>query len=157
MRKIVFRYIIIKSRELNQWMPNHIVELLEKALQRTDKQINTIKIAILGVAFLENSDDTRNTPTRTLYENLIQKGAQPILHDPYVREFDIPFSDDLNTTIENADALILMTKHKDYLQINLEELYQKMHTPIIIDGRNAFSKHQCESIGFIYYGIGKPY
>ena len=69
------------------------------------KNLNGAKIAILGVAFLENSDDTRNTPSKPLYDKLIEKGAKPVLHDPYVRDFEIPFTDNFDEVIENLEHL----------------------------------------------------
>ena len=88
--------VIVKSRELNMWMPTHMAELLEEGLNEAGQKLEGAKIAILGVAFLENSDDTRNTPSQPLYELLTKKGAKPVLHDPYVRDFDIPFTKNLN-------------------------------------------------------------
>jgi len=112
---------------------------------------------ILGVAFLENSDDTRNTPSKTLYNIIKDNGANPILHDPHVRDFDLPFTKNLDEAIKDADALVLMVKHKDYLNFDLSEIKNKMRTPVIIDGRNAFNKKECERIGFIYNCVGKPH
>jgi UDP-N-acetyl-D-mannosaminuronic acid dehydrogenase len=149
--------IIIKSRQLNMKMPHHMINLLNKAFKKKNINIKTSKIAILGVAFLENSDDTRNTPTKTLFEGLIDTEANIILHDPYVRDFEIPFTDNLDETIRNSDAIIIMTKHKEYTKLDLEDLYKQMKTPIIIDGRDTYSKQQCEQIGFTYYGVGKPH
>lgn len=148
--------IIVKSRKLNSWMPIHMVELLEEGLKEADRRLEDSKIAILGVAFLENSDDTRNTPAKPLYEILKERKAKPILHDPYVRDFEIPFTRNLDETITDADALVLVTKHKQYLDLDLDYIKNKMRTPVIIDGRNAYDKNKCEEKGFIYKGVGKP-
>jgi UDP-N-acetyl-D-mannosaminuronic acid dehydrogenase len=149
--------VIVKSRELNMWMPTHMIELVEESLDEAKKKLKNSKIAILGVAFLENSDDTRNTPTKQIYEILKQKEAKPVLHDPYVRDFELPFTDNLDEVITDADALVLMVKHTDYLTLDLKELRNKMKTPVIIDGRNAYQKETCEKLGFIYKGVGKPH
>ena len=148
--------ILIKSRELNKSMPSHMVELLERGLKEVGKDLKNKKIAIFGVAFLENSDDTRNTPAEPLYELLKKKGAKPFLHDPYVREFDLPFTKDLDEVINKSDAILIVTKHKDYGKIDLKKLKEMMQTPIIVDGRNLYKKQNCEKLGFIYKGVGKP-
>ena len=148
--------IIIKSRELNQYMPSHMVNLIELGLKELNKNIIDAKIAILGVAFLENSDDTRNTPAKPLYELLEKKGAKPLLHDPYVRDFDYPFTKDFNEVINNADVIAIVTKHKDYGKLDLHSIKKKMRTPVIVDGRNLFQKEDCIKLGFIYKGVGKP-
>jgi len=149
--------VIIGSRKLNMKMPEHMIKLLEEALQIRKKSLENAKIAVLGVAFLENSDDTRNTPTKNVFEKLKAKEAKPVLHDPYVRDFEYPFSKDFDETVKSADAIILMVKHKDYLNIDFHKLKKVMNTPIFIDGRNAFEKKTLEKEGFTYLGIGKPH
>jgi UDP-N-acetyl-D-mannosaminuronic acid dehydrogenase len=149
--------VIVGSRKLNMWMPEHMIDLLKEGLQKQNKKINNAKIAVLGVAFLENSDDTRNTPTKTVYEKLKAHSANPTLHDPYVREFDYPFTKDVDEALIDSDAVILMVKHKDYLNLDFKDLKQKMNTPVFIDGRNAFDKNALEKAGFTYLGIGKPH
>lgn len=149
--------VIIKSRELNMWMPEHMVELLVEGLNEAGRKLKDAKIAILGVAFLENSDDTRNTPSKPLYESLKRKKAKPVLHDPYVREFEFPFTRDINEAVGDADALILVTKHKEYFDLDLPSLKNKMRTPVLVDGRNMYQKESCEKLGFIYKGVGKPH
>jgi len=149
--------VIIGSRRLNMWMPEHMIELLQEALKKQNKTMKNAKIAVLGVAFLENSDDTRNTPTKIVYEKLKAHDAKPILHDPYVREFDYPFTKDVDEALKDADAVLLMVNHKEYLVLSLKDLKQKMNTPVFIDGRNAFNKQTVEQAGFTYLGIGKPH
>jgi UDP-N-acetyl-D-mannosaminuronic acid dehydrogenase len=149
--------VIVGSRKLNMWMPEHMIDLLKEGLQKQNKKINNAKIAVLGVAFLENSDDTRNTPTKTVYEKLKAHDANPILHDPYVREFEYSFTKNIDETLNDADAVLLMVKHKDYLNLDFKDLKQKMNTPVFIDGRNAFDKNTLEKAGFTYLGIGKPH
>ena len=55
----------------------------------------------------------------------------------------------------DADAILIVTNHKDYYKMDLERLKGQMRNPIIIDGRNVFNAHECRSQGFIYLGIGK--
>ena len=148
--------VIVKSRELNMWMPTHMTDLVEEGLTEAGQKLEGAKIAILGVAFLENSDDTRNTPSQPLYELLTKKGAKPVLHDPYVRDFDIPFTKDLNEAIEGADAIVIVTRHNEYLSQDLSLVIKKMRTPVLVDGRDTYKKEECEKLGFIYKGVGKP-
>ena len=148
--------LITDSRKLNQYMPIHTAELVENGLNEAGRDIKDSKIVILGVAFLENSDDTRNTPSKLLYEILQKKGAKPILHDPYVRDFELPFAKDFNEIFKDADAIVLVTKHKDYLNLDLKSIKNQMRTPVFVDGRNVYQKDICEKQGFIFKGVGKP-
>jgi len=149
--------VILHSRNLNSYMPMHTADLVEEALNQAGEDIKNAKIAVLGVAFLENSDDTRNTPAKDLFEILQKKGARPILHDPYVRDFEIPFTKDINEAVFDSDAIVTVTKHKDYFDLDLNEIKEKMRTRIIVDGRNMFDKNKLENLGFIYKGVGKPH
>lgn len=147
--------IIVDSRELNDSMPAHVVDLIEEALAEHGRNLKGAKVAILGVAFLENSDDTRNTPSATLFHELKKRGARPVLHDPIVRDFEIPFTRDLNEALTNADAVVLSTKHREYLKVDLKKMREKLSTPVLIDGRNAFSEEEARKAGLTYRGVGK--
>jgi UDP-N-acetyl-D-mannosaminuronic acid dehydrogenase len=147
--------VIVSSRELNDSMPKHVVDLVENALAEHGKKLKGAKVAILGVAFIENSDDTRNTPSATLFAELKKRGAKPVLHDPVVRNFDLPFTNDLDKALTDADAVILSTKHKEYLKLDLSKLKKKLATPVLIDGRNAFAEDAAIKAGLTYRGVGK--
>lgn len=147
--------LIVASREINDSMPVHVVELLEDALTEHGKKLKGARVAILGVAFLENSDDTRNTPSAIIYQELKKHGAKPVLHDPFVRDFEFPFTRDLDKALTGADAIILSTRHTQYLELDLTKTRKKLATPILIDGRNAFTWEAANKAGFTYRGIGK--
>jgi len=85
----------------------------------------------------------------------VRKGVKPVFHDPYVRDFDIPFTSDLDEAITGADAIVLVTPHKEYLNLDLNLLKAKMRMSVLVDGRNADNKAECEK-GFFYIGVGKP-
>lgn len=147
--------IIVDSRETNDFMPVHVVDLVEDALAEHGKKLKGAKVAVLGVAFLENSDDTRNTPSATIYAELKKRGAKPVLHDPIVRNFELPFTGDLDEVLTSADAVVLSTKHKVYLNLDLGEMRRKLATPVLVDGRNAFTMGAATKAGLTYRGVGK--
>ncbi|MHA1933436.1 MAG: nucleotide sugar dehydrogenase [Promethearchaeota archaeon] len=154
--------ILLKSRKLNDFMPEHTVELLEEALKSADKYDN-LKIALMGVAYKADCDDTRNTPTEKIVLFLKRRyhshNLEYIAHDPWVRERDYKeteLTSDINKAVKDADVLIFATNHKQYYSLNLDEIKESMRDkPIIIDGRNIFDKKFVESRGFIYRKIGE--
>jgi UDP-N-acetyl-D-mannosaminuronic acid dehydrogenase len=150
-----FPKIIVSTREVNDYMPVHVADMVEEALAEHGKKLRGSKVAILGVAFLENCDDTRNTPSAAIYKELKKRGAKPVLHDPIVRDFGLPFTKDLDEALSNADAVILSTKHKEYVKLDLKWLRSKLATPVLVDGRNAFSIDAAAKAGLTYRGIGK--
>ena len=101
-------------------------------------------------------DDTRNTPAVPLYGLLKEQNAAVIIHDPFVKDFEgVELTNDLNEAFRDADAVLIVTSHKQYFDIDLSELKELMHQNIIIDGRNIFNAAKCKEHGFIYYGVGK--
>ncbi len=146
------------ARRINNHMPIHMAELVENALRAKNVSVQNASITILGVAYLEDSDDTRNSPASPLIATLKAKGAEVVLHDPYVRDWDLGpdnVEKDFQKAIENSDCLALVTKHKVYFELDLPEIRKKMRTPTIVDGRNVFDKDEVEQAGFEYRCIGK--
>jgi UDP-N-acetyl-D-mannosaminuronic acid dehydrogenase len=148
--------ILADARYLNDWMPIHTVDILESALKEVGKALKGSDICILGYAFLENSDDPRNTPTIPLIRELEARGAAYRIHDPFVQEDEgLQIEKNIDSALKDCDALILMTKHDVYKSISPEKLKNLLRTRVIIDGRNAFSPEAFIEEGFIFRGIGK--
>jgi UDP-N-acetyl-D-mannosaminuronic acid dehydrogenase len=148
--------IIMESRRLNDSMPQHMKELVEEALNEKDVKLKDAKVCILGFAFLANSDDTRNTPALALYNLLKNNCTEVTVHDPYVRESEeqVPITSSLEAAVKGRNCVIVMTNHKEYSNITLAWLKQKMATAVIVDGRNVFHPEDCRKAGFIYRGVG---
>ncbi len=135
------------ARAVNDAMPYHMADLVVDALTEAGVPIEGAKIAVLGYAYLENSDDTRNTPTGPFVRRLRELGAQPVIHDPYVHEYDIP----LEEALRGADCLALMVRHDQYLDLDLTQVKAWMRTPVIVDGRNVLT----DAHGCVYRGVGR--
>ena len=131
--------VIIGARLVNDYMPIHMTELTLKALKEANVNPEEAKITILGYAFLENSDDTRNTPAAPLVKELKNRGVKNIIiHDPFVRTEDIPEVErDLNKALECSDCVCIVTKHDVYEKILDDKVIRNMRNKIIIDGRNV--------------------
>ncbi len=154
-RKKVTPTIIVSSRAINDKMPTHMLGLIEESLAENKLKLEDASISILGYAFLENSDDTRNTPARPLYMRLEKKCSEVVVHDPYVKhEEDVNLTNDLNQALEGKDCIAVVTKHREYYDIDLKWLREKMKTPIIVDGRNVFNPRQAREAGFTFRGVG---
>ena len=154
--------IVPYSRNLNDYMPEHMVELAEEAFKELDKVMDNIKIAIFGVSYKADTDDTRNTPTEAIVSFLKKRyhslNIEYIAHDPYVKERDYNLTTltaDFDEAANGADILIFVTNHKQYYNINLDDLKKKVRTPIIIDGRNIFNRKKVKKSGFIYRKVGE--
>jgi UDP-N-acetyl-D-mannosaminuronate dehydrogenase len=139
-----------------------VIELMESAIKEVGKIMDNLKISIFGVSYKANTDDTRNTPTERIITVLKQRyhshNIEYIAHDQYVKEKDYSateLTDDINIAAKDSDVLIFATNHKEYYDLDLEELKSRVKTPIIIDGRNIFDKKLVEEKGFIYRKVGE--
>jgi UDP-N-acetyl-D-mannosaminuronic acid dehydrogenase len=149
--------VIVSSRQMNDSMPEHMRELVIEALNEKEINLDEANVAILGLAFLENSDDTRNTPAEPLYKLLKDSCKNLVIHDPYVKEYkDIKLTNNLEEAILGKDCLVIVTRHKEYLELKPKDLLKKMKTPVIVDGRNTFDREQCVRTGFSFRGVGLP-
>jgi len=146
------------ARRVNNHMPIHMADLVENALQTRGVSIQDATVTILGIAYLEDSDDTRNTPAATLAAALQIRGATVRLHDPYVKEWEFgpqSVESDITKAAKGADCLALVTKHSEYFSLDLDSIKKVMRTPTIVDGRNVFDIKKVEGKGFEYRCVGK--
>jgi len=148
--------LMILARNLNNKMPEHTAKLLLDALKEKGIDIKGKKITICGFAYLENSDDTRNTPSLGVINELKKKGAIVQIHDPFVKSYeDLEIKKDFYKSVEDSNALVFVTAHSEYRNLDLNKIKKLMNTPIVIDGRNIFDKEEMIKKGFLYKGIGK--
>ncbi|HEY69435.1 MAG TPA: nucleotide sugar dehydrogenase [Anaerolineae bacterium] len=143
--------IIPTARAINEFMPSHVSALLKDALASIDKEISGARILVMGYAYLADSDDTRNSPSEVLVAYLQETGAEVLIHDPYVPEYQ----SDLWELATEIDAVVVMVRHSQYLDIELEKLKATMKTPVLVDGRNVFDDQQAEALGIVFRGIGQ--
>lgn len=137
------------AREVNSSMPEHISELVARFRD------NSMTVAIAGVAFKGDTDDTRFSPSFKIKEKLEQNGAKVRLSDPFVKSIGAVISD-IYEAAEGADVFVLITDHKEYKNIDLKKLKSLMNTnPLIIDARAIIPRTEAESIGFEYHGLGR--
>jgi len=143
--------LIPTARAVNDAMPLHMADLLEEELERHGKNIRGAKVLILGYAYREDTDDTRNSPSQVLLEHLTQLGAEVLVHDPFVA----PYQGKVGEMAQECDALVFMVAHSVYRDVDLAALSAKMSTPILIDGRRVFARDKAEAVGFSYRGVGE--
>jgi UDP-N-acetyl-D-mannosaminuronic acid dehydrogenase len=146
------------ARKINEFMPRHMVHLTVEGLGRAGKSPEGANVALLGWAFIQNSDDTRNTPAEPYLAAMEEAGATVRVHDPFVDNYPgIEVSHDLDATLAGADAVVIFTGHHHYLALDparVKELSGREH-PVIVDGRNVVDPDAFIRAGFIYKGIGR--
>ena len=120
--------LIRTARRINQNRPKEMFERLLNLLKVHELLPTKAKIAVLGVAYLPETDDIRNSPTLEFMKLLKMNKLSFKPHDPFIKDYQ----SDLNKIIEWADVVVIMIGHKAYRQI----LKQKLKNKIILDPRN---------------------
>ncbi len=156
------------AREINDFMPVHMLHLTESALAEAGKPLAGAKIALLGWAFINDSDDARNTPSDPFYQAATAAGAEVRVHDSWVDPAtspDLPNPDrpdggltmDLEQAISGADAVVIFTGHAAYRGLVPSEVRRLCgcERPVIVDGRNVVKPEEWVTEGFVYRGVGR--
>ncbi|MBU3620543.1 UDP-glucose/GDP-mannose dehydrogenase family protein [Polynucleobacter sp. CS-Odin-A6] len=146
--------------------------LVEKIEKRFGKNLSGKKFAIWGLAFKPNTDDMREAPSRVIIQELVQRGAQVIAHDPVAMPeakhcLDMDFKDnpeglkqvslvdDPMSAVDGCDALVIVTEWKAFRSPDFDLLKTKLKNPIIFDGRNLYEPQAMQELGIEYQGIGR--
>ncbi len=114
------------AAEVNEAMPYHVVELVDRALESQGKTTRGSSILVIGVAFKKDVDDPRNSPAERIIELLLKKGAKVEYNDPYIPRFEVGgnvFNREkvvLNSrpldseTLRQADCVVILAAHSPY-------------------------------------------
>jgi UDP-N-acetyl-D-mannosaminuronic acid dehydrogenase len=141
--------LIPAARAVNDGMPYHVADLTVQALQVAGRQVAGACIAVLGYTYMEDSDDTRNSPSEVLVTRLRELGAKVVIHDPWVAEYQ----GDLLGRLAGCDAAVVMVAHRAYRALDPAAIKAVLRTPVLIDARRVFDAAQ--TAGLIYRAVGQ--
>lgn len=167
-------------RSLESQMSQHGVEstVVSAVIARNERQIDLVVdavmsatagqaapvVALWGVSFKPNTDDTREAPSLKIVERLIDRGCSIRLADPVVSKAQVDsavgisrvtFTDVELDAAEGADVVVLVTEWRQYRSPDFAELRRVMRGTTVIDGRNQWSRKQVQAAGLTYVGIGR--
>jgi UDPglucose 6-dehydrogenase len=139
--------------------------IANKVIERFGNNLTGKTFALWGLAFKPGTDDMREAPAIYIVKELVKRGAKINAYDPkameeaksfYLRDIkEVTYFNSKYETLQNTDALLLLTEWKEFRSPDFEELKTQMSNPIIFDGRNQYSNLKLEIKGFEYYQIGK--
>ena len=150
--------IVKKSREINEKMPDHIINLLKSCFQKAEKEIENSEILVLGVSYKANVKDIQISPAEPIIQNLKDLKVKVKIFDPYFKDveiFGIKTESNLVDALTNIDGLVLVTNHKEFHDLDPSFLYAKMRTPIVVDSRGIIDQNSAKKAGLIFKGLGK--
>ena len=135
-----------------------------KALRDTLWILRDKKIAVWGLTFKPDTDDIRCSVAIDFIEDLLKEGAHVTAYDPKgmenVTKFKLASGVKLASSpleaARGAEALVIATEWHEFAQVDLAQLKETMHSPVIFDGRNLLDPTTLEHMGFHYRSIGRP-
>jgi len=147
--------LIRLGRRVNEFMPLHMVELIERVAGLEGFKLSGSRIAVLGSAYKGGVDDTRESPSRIVVSELMRRGAVVVVNDPYTSEsFGAEYDGDVYKAVEGSDMVVIVTDHPEYRDLDLERVGRVVRRRVIVDGRRVVDPYKAMSLGFKYYGIG---
>ena len=139
--------------QVNKDQPQEVISMIDKHFPR----LNGVDVAVLGLAFKPGTDDMRESPAIPVVNYLLAQGAQIKAYDQVAKDEaykifgngQIHYCDDLEETLDNVDAVILLTKWEEFDNVP-SLLSKKAEQPVFVDGRRMLDKHSVAR----YEGIG---
>ena len=116
------------------------------------------RIALLGLAFKPNTDDTREAPAFVLAGRLLAEGADVVAWDPVANADGLYGVDQVETVedaVRGADAVVLVTEWPQLKDVDWRSVAAAMRRPIFVDGRNMLDPDAMRAAGFTYDAIGR--
>jgi nucleotide sugar dehydrogenase len=152
-------YLVRMGREINDRMPDHVVELTSEALNKVGKTIKGSKILVLGIAYKPDVKDVQLSPVGNVIGRLSEMGADLALYDPMFRGETVFGHKVARSALEaakEASCVVLGTAHTEFMKLDLRALSKAMERPsAFVDARNAVDPSAAASAGFVYCGVGR--
>ncbi len=137
-------------------------EMAERIMEAV-KGIENPKIAVLGLAFKDGTDDCRESPAIEIISHLLEMNAHITAYDPkamgtacYLLGDKITYADSMYACLKEADVVAILTEWQEFKELNLAKAGQLMRHKVIVDCRNLINSVEAKNNGFKYRGIGVP-
>jgi UDPglucose 6-dehydrogenase len=115
------------------------------------------RVAVLGLAYKENTHSTKNSPSLLLLSHLAK--ANVCVHDPVVPPSVVPFAQAAGSPLEciqDADVLVIATPWPQYRDLEVDDLVGAMRGRVVIDPYRMLDGVKLAAMGFAYHTLGVP-
>ncbi len=149
----LFESVVKINTDQRQWF-------CEKIRKTTPFSLKNKKVALWGLAFKPETDDTRYAPSIDVIDWLLREGAEIFAYDPAAnlrQKFGdrITHCRDKYEAVRGAEILLILTEWKEFVEADLAKVKKLMATPKIVDGRNVFDPKKMRKAGFQYSSVGR--
>ena len=145
--------MISLARESNDNMPSYVVDKVRDITAKNN--VNSPKVAILGLSYKGNVDDMRESPSLKVIDRLKELGMYYTVYDPYIEDVRLGNQSlTVDETIRNSDIIILLTDHYQFKEYNPNEIGKAMNSKLILDTKNCLDENKWREAGFMFYRLG---
>jgi UDP-N-acetyl-D-mannosaminuronic acid dehydrogenase len=145
--------LIYHARQVNDSQPRFVVEKVRQALGSLEGK----RIAALGLAYKPDVDDLRESPATEVIHLLQAEGARVAAWEPFKPQAEIRgvhMAASLESALEDADAILLLVRHTQFLQLRPAEMAAKTRARVVIDCVNGWDEARWKDAGFALYRLG---
>jgi UDP-N-acetyl-D-mannosaminuronic acid dehydrogenase len=145
--------LIHLARRRNDGMPARVIARIVAMV----KGIAVPKVALLGLAFKDDVDDTRGSPALEVAAGLQKAGIHIAVHDPHVDTCPFPLCG-IEDALSAADCLVILTGHSAFRRLDPRTAARLMRGRLLYDTRNVIDHDDWREAGFEVHllGSGKP-
>jgi UDPglucose 6-dehydrogenase len=135
--------------------------LLVGKLRRFLGDLDGRTVAVWGLAFKPDCDDTRDSPALVLIRLLQRQGCRISACDPMamppqeVIDSGLTVHSDPYAAAADADAIVLATAWDEFRTVDFQRLRRLVRHPLVVDGRNCLPVDKVAEAGFIYLSVGR--
>ncbi|WP_267642373.1 nucleotide sugar dehydrogenase [Haloarchaeobius amylolyticus] len=147
--------LIMKAREINEYVPSHVAELVRRAMNDTGNVPRESRVLVLGVAYKPNVGDIRTSEVDAILDDLEEYGVEMVVYDPHadadaVREnFDVPVTDSLS--FEDYDGVLVGTGHDEFAEIDVTTMAERLADDgFVVDVPGALARAKEDGVDVTY-------
>ena len=145
------------GRQVNENMPNHVIELIIDGLKEVSKEISNSTILLLGISYKPEVKDVQIAPAEKIIEKLRKYGAKIKIYDPFFKStniFNIETENTLEQALTDLDAVVLVTDHKEFHNLKTSYIASKIEKPVIVDTKRIFDINDAKKSNLIFRSLG---
>lgn len=143
--------LIQTARRVNERMPHVVARMVDEMLYPIRSGAN---VALLGAAYKADIDDTRESPAHEVLSLLQERRHNISVYDPLAREFTHPLSASIEEAVREADAIVLITGHHVFSEIDPLAIASLVRRRTLIDTRNCIEPEAWAAAGFTVRTLG---
>ena len=150
--------IVQDARKINEFMPQHVIDLLVDAFSQNNNSLENSIVTILGISYKPNVHDVQIAPSETIIKLLKEKNVNLKIYDPYFKSetvFGHKIENSISEAVSGSDAVLIITGHNEFDDFNFDAISDSMNTPILVDCTGKINPQNIKSEGVIFRGIGR--